>query len=232
VSCSASWHAQLLDPVECQRRQRYLRGCQRARFTVGVALTRIVLAAHLKVAPTEVVIDRTCARCGKPYGRPRLVNGGALDFSISHSGDLIVLAVALDAISARGSRRTVGVDVERIVPLRGNSLPNAILSFEERIVFEALDATAQLTSFYRYWVCKESVLKATGHGLSVPLSQLTISDPDQPAQLRGWTGRPLSSGPVAMHDLQAAPGYAACLAFVGRDAAVMNRDATALLLRP
>ena len=87
-----------------------------------------------------------------------------------------------------------------------------------------------MMAFFRYWVRKEAVLKATGDGLSIPLTQLTVSGPDQPPELCGWIGRPLLPGIVTMYDLDAAPSYAAALALVGRDATVQEWDAAVLLL--
>ncbi len=228
----ASWHRQFLNPAECQRRERYLRDSDRDRFTLGVALSRLILAAHLQVAPADLAIDRSCPRCGQPHGRPRLASGAPLDFSVSHSGDLIAVAIAPDSSGDSGPGRSVGVDVERVAPLSEPPRPDVMLSAAERITFGRLGATAQVTAFFRYWVRKEAVLKATGHGLSVPLTRLTVSGPDRPPRLRGWTGRPAFAGPVTLHDLAAAPGYAASLAVVGRAAAVTERDAISLVLQP
>lgn len=219
----------LLDQVEIRRRERYLHAADRDRFTVGVAMSRLILAGHLKTSPAEVVIDRTCARCGEPHGRPRLAGAGGLDFSVSHSADLIVVAVVRDRPRDGAAGRAVGVDVEQVVPLREPSLPDAVLSAAERAVFDRCGADSQAAAFFRYWVRKEAVLKATGDGLTVPLTDLTVSEPDRPAQLRAWARRPLLPATVTMHDLDAAPGYAASLALIGRSAVVREWDATALL---
>src|SRR5260370_20138591 len=64
----APWHQQLQDPAERQRRERYHFAADRDRFTLGVALSRLILGAHLKTAPANVLIDRTCARCGETHG--------------------------------------------------------------------------------------------------------------------------------------------------------------------
>jgi 4'-phosphopantetheinyl transferase len=234
AQCSR-WHARLLDPVETARRRGYLHAADRGRFTVGVALTRLVLGAQLGISPKSVPIDRTCARCGGPHGRPRLAADAGIDFSLSHSGDVIALAVAssADSDSSSGSdsfRRRVGLDVELVDgAARGDAPVDVALSAAEQLAYRTLDAAEQPTAFFRYWVRKEALLKATGDGLAVPMTQLTMSAPDQPPRLVSWQGRPGFPALVAMHDLRARPGYLAALAIIGRDATVIGHDAADLI---
>jgi 4'-phosphopantetheinyl transferase len=225
----ADWQARLLDPVEQERAGRYLRAADRNRFTLGVALTRLALAAQLGVDPPGVPLSRICARCGGPHGRPRLDPSAPFDFSLSHSGDLIALAI----IGAEpGSRRSVGVDVEEL-GARVVGLPvESVLSAAEATAFDQLSRPDQTMAFYRYWVRKEAVLKATGDGLRVPMTHLTMSGPDQPPRLAQWRGRPGFAEHVAVHDLPVKPGYAAALAFIGGDAVVTCHDSAALLRPP
>jgi 4'-phosphopantetheinyl transferase len=226
----ADWHTELLDQTERQRRRQYLRAADRDRFTMGAVLTRLVLAAQLGIHPASVPLDRTCARCGAPHGRPCLPAGAALDFSISHSGDLIALAVTRNEA---GARRAVGVDVEQIsAAIAGEAPVDIALSPAEVVEFGQLSITARPMAFFRYWVRKEAVLKATGDGLRVPMTQLTLSGPDQPPRLIAWQGRPGFSGSVTIHDLEVKPGYAAALAIIGRDAVVSCHDAAVLVGMP
>lgn len=151
-----------------------------------------------------------------------------LDFSVSHSGDLVGLAVATSQGGDRRSR-AVGLDVERIAPVADGAAPDIVLSPAERDAFDPLEAAAQIPAFFRYWVRKEAVLKATGEGLAVPMTHLTVSRPDQPPRLAEWQGRPAFPACVSLHDLTARSGYAAALALVGRDVAVVERDAAGLI---
>jgi len=226
----ADWHTELLDQTERQRRRQYLRAADRDIFTMGVALNRLVLAEQLGIHPASVPLDRTCARCGKPHGRPHLGTGAALDFSISHSGDLIALAVTRNEA---GARRAVGLDVEQIsAAIAGQAPVDIALSPAELIEFRQLSITAQPMAFFRYWVRKEAVLKATGDGLRVPMTHLTLSGPDQPPRLTEWQGRPAFPDSVAIHDLKVKPGYAAALAIIGRDAVVACHDSAVLVGKP
>ena len=227
----AGWHAGLLDATESVRHRSYRRAADRDRFTVGVALTRLVLGAHLGIPPASVSLDRTCAYCGRAHGRPRLATGAAVDFSVSHSGDVIGLAIARS--SDGSATRLVGLDVELIDLSAASEAPvDMVLSAAERLTYRKLDAAARPTAFFRYWVRKEALLKATGDGLRVPMTHLTMSAPDQPPRLAEWQGRPGYRARVSMHDLVAGPGYAAALALVGRDATVICHDATELMTNP
>jgi 4'-phosphopantetheinyl transferase len=224
----AAWHTRLLNATESARHRSYRRPADRDRFTVGVALTRLVLGAHLGVPPDAVPIDRTCARCGAAHGRPRLATSAAIDFSVSHSGDAIALAIT--AGGGGGEARRVGLDVELMDPATATEAPvDVVLSAAEHLSYRRLDAAERPAAFFRYWVRKEAALKATGDGLAVPMTQLTMSAPDQPARLTGWPGRPGQPGLMSMHDLPARPGYLAALAFVGSDATVICHDAAELL---
>jgi phosphopantetheinyl transferase len=70
-------------------------------------MLRRVLATHLEADPEEVEVGYG------EHGKPRLEGPGGLEFNLSHSAELVLVAVA------RG--REVGVDVERIDPGRGRS---------------------------------------------------------------------------------------------------------------
>ena len=225
----ADWHTRLLDATESARRGSYVRAADRDRFTVGVTLTRLVLGAHLGVRPDRVPLDRTCPHCARPHGRPRLAADSSLDFSVSHSGDVVGLAIAT-SVAAGGATRRVGLDVELIDGATADDAPaDLVLSASERLSYDHLDAAARPTAFFRYWVRKEALLKATGDGLRVPMTQLTMSAPGQPPRLAEWRGRPGYPALVSMHDLVATPGYLAALALFGGDASVICHDATDLM---
>jgi 4'-phosphopantetheinyl transferase len=211
----------LLDSVERKRHAAYRELADRDRFAVGVVVTRMVLGAHLGVAPDLVSINRTCPDCGRADGRPRLATDAGVRFSVSHSGDVVVVAFTTDC--------AVGVDVERLDASRGPELAQLILSPAERADFDALPPAGQLSGFFRYWVRKEAVLKATGDGLRVPLRDLTVSTPDEPPRLVEWVGRPEVPPRAHLVDLHRDPEYAASLAFVGGSPVVHEFDADGLL---
>lgn len=114
------------------------------------AALRTLLGRYLRSSPISVPIEIEPA--GKPF-----VEGGP-HFSLSHSGDMGLIAVASDR---------VGVDIEKV-----RAFPNAaalverFFSTEESQQFAALPESLRNTAFIRGWTAKEALLKAAGVGLA------------------------------------------------------------------
>ena len=98
---------------------------------------------------------------GKPY-----FEGCPLNFSISHSGSVAVLAV---------STKSVGVDVEKLKPARLNTAKRFFTPDEYALITACKTEAEQTEMFFRLWTLKESFIKATGRGLSLPLGDFNIS---------------------------------------------------------
>jgi 4'-phosphopantetheinyl transferase len=190
ISSPEATRLDLLDAVERARRERYLREEDRRRFTLGVNLTKGEVARRTGLSPERVVLDRTCPDCGAPHGRPR---HPGLHLSVTHSGDLVGVAVA-DV--------PVGLDVEE----RSRSMAG----MDEHI----RSAGEPPGDLYVYWTRKEALLKATGDGLKVPMTELTVSPADAPPALLDWRGRPDLPGRIRLYDLSPDPAYAAALALI------------------
>ncbi|MEX2178099.1 MAG: 4'-phosphopantetheinyl transferase superfamily protein [Gemmatimonadaceae bacterium] len=137
-----------------QRRQRRYRGRGAAeRYVVTRSLVRGVLSERLGVPPREVPVNRTDT--GKP------VISGGVHFNVSHSGDLILLALSVE--------RAIGVDVERRRDIaRVEALVRRWLSETERTAVVRLGAMGASPSdaFLRVWSLKEARLKALGVGIA------------------------------------------------------------------
>jgi 4'-phosphopantetheinyl transferase len=196
----------LLDDHERERLTRLRREVDAARYLAAHALARIALAEIVDVAPAALVFDRTC-RCGEQHGKPRLAASGGPAFSLTHAGDLVGVAVH-DA--------PVGLDVERARPLTDlTAMAAHACSADETVPDEP--------AFFRLWTRKEALLKASGDGLSAPMSGITI---DRHAAVR-W---PAGPGPVWLRDLSPAPDHPAAVAGLGRAAPhVVEADGDALL---
>jgi len=215
--------AGLLDPVERERWAGYRRDADRARFVVGCALAKTVIAACTGTRPAEVSFDRTCPECGRPHGKPAL-RAGTLEFSVAHSGDVVGVAVA---------RSPVGVDVEQLAGRQHElsdpgSLARTVLAEPEQQRLAEVDPAGQARAFLVAWARKEAVTKARGDGLRTPFSEVVVAASAGPARLTAW---PYPEDPrlVSLLDLEAAPGYVAALAVLGRCEAVRSRDGSALL---
>jgi 4'-phosphopantetheinyl transferase len=167
-----------------------------------------------------VAIDRTCPDCERPHGRPRLPGTG-LHVSVAHSGDWV--AVALTEVAP------VGVDVEQVIDIDVSALAKSVLDTDESAGLQSI------RNFFVYWTRKESALKATGDGLTVPMNRVLVSAPDEPAELLGYPGRQRAGRLVArMCDLVPGPGrgegYVAALTVLTDKAIVVDEfDAVKLL---
>ncbi len=215
-------HVDLLDEVERDRRERYLRQLDRDRFTLGVAMTRTALGTLLGRPAAEVRLDRSCDDCGAPHGSPRPV-GSSARVSVSHSGTRV--AVAVTEIG------DVGVDVEALEPGPDvDGLRDGVLAAAESTCLDRLPADARPGGFLAYWTRKEAALKATGDGLRVSPDLLVVSAPDDAPALLSWAGRPDLPARLRLHALHPGPGHAACLAVLDAPgAAISERSAVTLL---
>ena len=122
------------------------------RYVVTRSLVRIVLGQRLGVAPRDVEVSRTDT--GKP------IVAADAHFNVSHSGDLVLLALSAD--------RPIGVDVERRRDVsRVPALSQRWLTPTERRDFERLctNGTPESDAFLRVWSLKEAQLKALGVGI-------------------------------------------------------------------
>ncbi|MCO1655826.1 4'-phosphopantetheinyl transferase family protein [Pseudonocardia humida] len=200
----------LLDDAERARLPRFRLPADRARYLAAHALTRIVLAGAVGAAPAELRFDRSC-RCGEQHGKPTLPGGPG--FSLTHAGDLVGVAV---------HDGPVGLDVEHARPLADLAAMAAHVSSPDETV-------ADDSAFFTLWTRKEALLKATGEGLSAPMSAITLG----PTGVLAWTGAAAPTGPVWLRDLRPAAGYPAAVAGLGPGpVAVRESDGDAVLRSP
>ena len=218
--------AGLLDETERRRWAAYRRFEDRERFLVGCALAKAALARYTGRSPADVRFDRTCGQCGEPHGKP-VIEGGGVEHSVAHSGDLVAVAVA---------GAPVGVDVElldgRSRPLGGDGDPDGlarlVLSAAEQAMLAAVPPAGRARAFLVAWTRKEAVTKATGDGMRAAFSEVVVAADAGPPRLVSWP-YPRSPREVSLLDLDVDAGYVAALAVIGRCEAVRARDGSALL---
>lgn len=189
-----------LDPVELRRLKAYRRDEDKARFLLGCTIVRRLLASRLSLPAASINLDRTCPDCGKPHGK---VRADGAELSVTHSGDLVGVAI---------TDRPVGLDVEKVDPgIDVDGLARIALSEGE---LAALPRNEQrVHAFTTYWTRKEAIVKATGDGLRTDLR--TITGP-----------------PAGFHvrDLDVDPGYAAALAVVSAEPPVVQIRSAQVLI--
>ncbi|HET7417569.1 MAG TPA: 4'-phosphopantetheinyl transferase superfamily protein [Solirubrobacterales bacterium] len=127
------------------------------------------------------------------HGKPALRAASGLEFNLSHSRNLMLVAVA---------ERPVGVDVEAIRP-RGDlvALAERFLDAEAARAVHLAIGTERERVFYRAWTRHEARLKCLGVGLST--ARLQSSTPE------------VQDRSLAVQNLEIAPTYAAAVAVLG-----------------
>jgi 4'-phosphopantetheinyl transferase len=157
---------ELLSTAEMVRLNRLRSPADRGRFSTAWALVRRTLAEINDVEPRALNFTRSCELCGHPaHGRPRLVAGGPA-FSLSHSGDRVLLAVSDTGV--------IGADVE----MSGRDVTRLA-----RRILHTRDPRCEGPELVRMWVRKEAIVKATGHGLARPMKTIELADPPHGAQV-------------------------------------------------
>jgi 4'-phosphopantetheinyl transferase len=197
-------HDGLLDDAERARAERFVHLADRSKFVLGVALLKLAVGATADLEPESVHVIR------EARGRPRVADSD-LNVSVSHSGS--VVAVALTRAGE------VGIDVETRHPDGLERLGERIATPSERV--------SDPSDLLVYWCRKESVLKATGEGLRLPMQEVIVSPPGEAARLVSYRGARLDA---TMTDLDIAGARAAALTVLtGEPVEVVIRPGAPLL---
>lgn len=108
------------------------------------------------------------------YNKPYFTAGN-LQFNVSHSHFCVVCAMSLHC--------SLGIDVEHIRPVSIEDFTSQMAPVELALINSS---PTPLLSFYRYWTQKESVIKADGKGLSIPLKDFVISEGETAINNNKW----------------------------------------------
>ena len=108
--------------------------------------------------PTELIKKLHYSQFGKPYFDQEL------DFSISHSGKFVILAISKHC--------KLGVDIEEIGDVDIECFKNC---FNDKEIAKIRNSHNPKLTFYSLWTLKEAFSKALGFGLSLDLKEIQIS---------------------------------------------------------
>ncbi|MDN5599189.1 MAG: 4'-phosphopantetheinyl transferase superfamily protein [Brachybacterium sp.] len=164
------------------------------------AILRRRVAVLLEIAEAEVLVGRSCPRCGssthgRPWARPRGARREVF-VSITRSGEHLMTAVTTEG--------PVGVDLESIAAVSRGWDPALVLHPSERSAAVRSGPRGRAA----LWARKEAVLKALGTGLETPMNALRSTDFDVvdlsapsghvAALARLWRGRRPPSAPASV----------------------------------
>lgn len=177
----------LLSSDERERMARFRFESDGEAFGFARAMLKTVLGHYLGIAPPEVRFSWS------PEGKPSLALpqwASRVQFNLSHTLGYVLVAVSLD--------RSLGVDVERIrSDMAVEDLAANFFSSAEKQAIQALPERERRRAFFHCWTRKESLLKAWGGGLLLPLDtfdvsvaprveQVSLVTRPQAEQARGW----------------------------------------------
>jgi len=193
----------LLAPDELARAARFRFASNRDEFIVSRGTLRWLLGRYMNCQPEKLHFTYS------QYGRPQLEGsafGECVEFNISHSGDLAVLAF-------RRTRR-IGIDIEQIrTDFSTAEIAERFFSFAEREALRALPLEHRHVGFFTCWTRKEAFIKALGEGLSHPLDHFDVSlSPGQPAALLATRPDAREARCWSLCDISVPAGYAGALA--------------------
>ncbi len=147
-----SQYEMILSKNELHKASLFLLQKDSERYIIGKYFTRLLLANQLGIKPSEVTFIEIKNK------KPAIAN---VNFNISHSGDLVLIALSNSAI---------GIDVEFV---------NANFNFEKLLTqcFKPSELLHihSVSDFYVFWTRKEAIIKATGEGLVDDLQEIDCS---------------------------------------------------------
>lgn len=149
----------LLDDWEAQQFEQFKFDLDRDRYLMSHVSLRVVLS-HLLNCTLD---DLNYAPRNSPFVRPELAksHGAKLRFSLSHSEDLVAMAVAASG--------PVGVDVEPYSRAdEAAGITGEYLAESEIAVVDGLPSAERSRACLALWTAKEAVLKALDVGLAHP----------------------------------------------------------------
>lgn len=199
---------EVLSPDETSRASRFHFAIDRQRFVASRALLRTILGGYLTTNPKDLTF--TYSKKDKPSLGPDYADRD-ISFNLSHSGGIALYAFARS--------RELGIDVEQVRrDFDVEAIARRFFSAHEQEQLADLPATEKIDAFFRCWTRKEAYIKATGDGLSLPLTQFDVSLAEGNADALVTT-RPDSAEAKRwlLREVTAGGGYIAALCVRGQD---------------
>lgn len=151
---------QLLNADERARGDRFYFSRHKRRFTTARATLRIILSRYLNTAPERLEFTYGS------HGKPAVINSQKLQFNISHTGDIALLAV--------GKKYPMGVDIEQYSGRSYEGIAKSLFSEQEFDEFKKVPTALKTAVFFHVWSQKEAFIKACGLGLSYPTKEFNV----------------------------------------------------------
>jgi 4'-phosphopantetheinyl transferase len=201
-----------LAPQERARADRAIDPQERRRRIRARSVLRHILGAYVGAPPGALEFVTGL------HGKPSLTTGP--HFNLSHSGDVMMLAICANA--------PVGLDVDRRGRLDADWRAVAARTFseDERAQLLRMPEAERPDVALRGWVRKEAYAKARGAGFAYGFTSFTVrlgaggegallvADDKDAGAVAAWS----------LQDLAPPPGFAASLAYAGSARVVRHRE--------
>lgn len=155
----------LLSSDEILRSVHLVEKTTRDEFVYSRATLRQILAEFCQTSPEKIELVYNA------HGRPELAekHSPKLHFSVSHSGDFLVIAVC--------EACPIGVDVEALRTVgQAAAIAKRVFSLDEQAHFTQLPEAERARFFFQTWTKKEAILKARGLSLASLINSKTMTE--------------------------------------------------------
>jgi 4'-phosphopantetheinyl transferase len=159
----------ILSPDELARANRFYFERHQRRFATARTRVREILGAYLGIPAAK--LEFTYAT----HGKPEVVNQQQLQFNLSHTGDIALLAI--------GKEWPLGIDIEQYSARPYTGIAGNLFTPVEQEYLKQAPIMAKPALFFRMWAQKEAFIKACGLGLSYPTQQFTVPAHANPAEI-------------------------------------------------
>jgi 4'-phosphopantetheinyl transferase len=200
-----------LSATERERAAAFLVPAPRRQFVIARTALRSLLSRYLGISPSACNFEFNA------HGKPSLKAPPQLRFNVSHSNDVVLIAIAKDL--------DVGIDVEVHRHVDNlDSLAASILCTADYALWLGCPVSERTATFYRVWTCKEAVAKAIGCGMAMDFKSLRIGfTPGHTAELISIGEPSRQVGKWSLRELESDYGYSAAIAACSPGLKVVQR---------
>jgi 4'-phosphopantetheinyl transferase len=151
----------LLTLEEKSRAEHYKLDITQNQFIMTRAILRLLISDLINQNPEIIQFEYT------DLGKPKLIGTSSLYFNVSHS--------QYRSLYAFCKYPDIGVDIEYQKDLDFKSIAKRYFSLQENQILNTLMTEEEKKqAFFKGWVQKESIVKAQGLGLTLPLNQIEV----------------------------------------------------------
>lgn len=201
-----SYFRSLLSQDELQKASSFRFDEHKQNYTISRGVLRCLLGMYLNKNPQEIQILYGLWR------KPCVANEFSFFFNLSHSGDYVSYVFS--------SKQEVGIDIEFIdTGFNADAMVKNILSSpDEYAYWNSVKGKDTVYEFYKFWVCKEAFLKASGTGW---LEKNTALPADMLESLKAKKNDGISNCKNIPYVFDLIPGYIGAFYWLDNDTRVI-----------